>query len=222
MINRASLDPSVIAQSEARNHGSLVQEIARNQSRLGRLARSAAATAAPASDPAIADRLARMADAHATVETAATAQQFEITSERLMSMNNLAAAARAPDLSARTRDHASRQFETLKWQAIQELQNAVGRARAFQLHIDATGISQTVASLSIATPDKAAAAQASLDAAVAAVDQAHNDLAADASAGADADYLDPEELAKRIAKQAAQSAGAQANIDPAAAKLLLS
>ena len=42
MINRASLDPSLLAQSEARSHSSLVQEIARNQSRLGRLARASA------------------------------------------------------------------------------------------------------------------------------------------------------------------------------------
>jgi len=225
MINRANLDPSVLAPSESRNHGSLVQEIGRQQSRLGRLARSAAAASATPSDAAGADRLARMADAQANADTAVAARQFEITSERLLAMSNLAAAARAVDLSARTRENASRQFEALKWQAIEALHDAAGRARAagaWQLHLDPGQVSQTVASLGIAGPDEAAAATAALDAALSAVDHQRDAIAESASAGDDAEYLDPEELAQRIADQAAKSAGAQANIAPANARLLLS
>ncbi|MGE5146547.1 MAG: hypothetical protein ACM3N5_07335, partial [Candidatus Eiseniibacteriota bacterium] len=162
MINRASLDPSLLAQPEARSHASVVQEIARNQSRLGRLARAAGTSAAPtpaSSDPASADRLARLADGQAAAETAATARQFEITSERLMSMNVLAAAARAQDLSAQTRSNASRQFETLKWQTLEALRDAAGRARtagAWQLNLDPGQIGQALAQANIATPDAAA------------------------------------------------------------------
>lgn len=226
MINRASLDPSLLAQPEARSHGAVVREIARNQSRLGRLARAVGvAIAAPTPDSASTGRLARMTDAQATADTVATARQFEVTSERLMSMNALAAAARAADLSAQTRANASRQFETLRWQALEALHDAASRARSaglLQIHFDPAQIGQALSQISIATPDQAAAAQAALDAALAAVDNARNDIAETASTGDDAEYLDPTELAKRIAEQAAKSAGAQANIAPANAKLLLS
>ena len=66
------------------------------------------------------------------------------------------------------------------------------------------------------------AAEAAINAALNAVDQERNDIADSASANDDGEYLDPAELAKRIAAQAAKSTGAQANIAPANAKLLLS
>jgi rubrerythrin len=223
MINRSSIDPSLLTPTDTRSHGALVQEIARRQARLGRLAR--AGTAEPVADTASADRLARMADAQASAETAAAARHFEITSERLRAMSSLAAAARAADLSQRTRDNASRQFEALKWQALEALHSAADGARAasaWQLYLDPSQISQAVASASIATPDQAAAATAALNAALSAVDGQRDDIAASAKSDDAAEALDPAELARRIAEQATTSADAQANIEPANARLLLS
>jgi hypothetical protein len=224
MINRATLDPSLLTPTDARSHGTLVQEIARHQTRLGRLARAAAAPAS-AADGAGAERLARMSEAQASATTAAAARHFEITSERLRAMSSLAAAARASDLSQRTRDNASRQFEALKWQAIEALHKGADAARpagAWQLYLDPGEIGQALASASIGAPDKAAAATAALDAALSAVDRQHAEIADSAGSGAPAEALDPVELARRIAEQAAQSADAQANIEPANARLLLS
>lgn len=223
MINRSRLDPSLLTPTDTKSHGALVQEIARHQARLGRLAR--ASSAEPVADTASADRLARMADAQASAETAAAARHFEITSERLRAMSSLAAAARAADLSQRTRDNASRQFEALKWQALEALRSAADGTRAtgaWQLYLDPSQISQAVASAAIATPDQAAAAIAALNAALRAIDGQRDDIAASARSDDAAQALDPDELARRIAEQAATSAGAQANIEPANARLLLS
>jgi len=223
MINRVSLDPSLLTPTDTRSHGALVQEIARQQTRLGRLARAGAT--APAADTASAERLARVADAQASAETAATARHFEITSERLRAMSALAAAARAADLSQQTRDNASRQFEALKWQALEALHSAAGGPHpsgAWQLYLDPGQISQAVATANIGTPDQAAAATAALNAALSTVDQQRDDIAASAASGGAAVALDPDELAQRIAQQATTSANAQANIEPANARLLLS
>jgi hypothetical protein len=225
MINQATLDPSLLAQSETRSHGTLVQEIGRNQTRIGRLARAAAVdTAAPAPDSSSVDKLARMADAQAATNVVGAARQFDVTTERLMSMSYLAATARATDLTAGSRDDASRQFESLKWQAIAALRDAASMARAsgaWQLHMDPGQITQALAPVSIATPDAAVAAEAAIDKALGSVDSLRTDTAA-ASGGNEADQLDTAELAARITAQASESTGAQANIAPANAHTLLS
>jgi flagellin-like hook-associated protein FlgL len=226
MINQATLDPSLLAQSETRSHGTLVQEMGRNQTRIGRLARAASVTEpAPASDSSSVDKLARMADAQATANVAGAARQFDVTTERLMSMSYLAAAARATDLTPGTRDDASRQFETLKWQAIAALRDAASMARAggaWQFTIDPGQISHALAPLSIATPDAAVAAETAIDNALSTVDSLRTDTGAVASDGNEADQIDTAELAARITAQASASTGAQANIAPANARTLLS
>jgi len=227
MINRTSLDPNLLAQPETLSHGSLVQEMARNQSRLGRLVRGVAVVEA-APDAATAARMAQLAQAQATSDVVRATRQFEITSERLLAMSHLAEAARAPDLAERTRDFASRQFQSLKWQALDALHSAGSLARtagAWPLFIDPGAAAAAVASASIATPVDAAAAATTIDKALGAADALRAEVAESAAAGPaedDAQYLDADELAKRIADQAAKSTGAQANIAPANARLLLS
>jgi hypothetical protein len=224
MIDRARLDPSLLAKPEMRSHGTLVQEIARNQTRLGRLARAVAEPAA-APDAASASRLARLSDAQAVTDALGAARQFEIAAERLMSMSHLAAAARATDLAERTRDNAGRQFEALKWQALNALRNAAGSMRAagaWQLHADPGQVSLALTRISIATPDAAAAAASALNAALAAVETTRAEIAETAIETDEAEALDADELAKRIAAQAAKSTEAQANIAPGNARLLLS
>jgi hypothetical protein len=224
MIDRTSLDPSLLAKPETRSHGTLVQEIARNQTRLGRLAR-AVAEPESAPDAASAGRLARLSDAQAVTDALGTARQFEIAAERLMSMSHLAAAARATDLAERTRDNAGRQFEALKWQALNALRAAAGSMRAagaWQLHADPGQISLALTRISIATPDAAAAAASALNAALAAVETTRTEIAETAIETDEAEALDADELARRIAAQATKSAEAQANIAPGNARLLLS
>src|SRR5690606_39128575 len=178
-----------------------------------------------ASDPASAARLARLSDLRSVADALGAARQLELATERLLSMSRLAAAARAADLAERTREHAGRQFEILKRQALNALRDAAGTMRgvgAWKLHADPEQVGPRLVRVGIATPDQAAAATRALDAALAAVEAMRGAIAEAAIEADEAEALDADELARRIAEHAAKSTQAQANVAPANARLLLS
>lgn len=224
MIDRTRLDPGPPASPEIHSHGRLVQEIARQQARLGRMARAAAEPPAKV-DREHVGRLTRLSDARSMADALGVARHLEIASERLLSMSHLAAAARAADLADRTRENAGRQFEALKWQALTALRDATATMRtagAWQLHADPGQASNALTGIGIATPDLAAAAAEALKAATAAVDGLRGEIVGSAFERDAPQTLDAAALAERIAAQAARSTQAQANITPGNARLLLS